>query len=82
MIANYSSVILKPMFCKLMPHKLVEVVKKVLTEEPEPPEKVNLTLDQAMAEFIKKAMNKYSAKRYQSSEEILASLKGYIVASI
>ena len=45
MIANYSSVILKPMVCKLMPHKLVEVIKKVLTEEPESPEKINLTLD-------------------------------------
>jgi len=44
-IANYSSVILNPMVCKLMPHKLVEVVKKVLTEEPEPPEKVSPTLD-------------------------------------
>tara|TARA_B100001013_G_C24283961_1_gene314044 strand:- start:310 stop:417 length:108 start_codon:yes stop_codon:yes gene_type:complete len=35
-----------------------------------------------MAEIIKKAMNKYSAKRYQSSEELLAVMKGYIVVSI
>lgn len=82
MIANYFSDILKLMVCKMLPHELVEVVKKVLTEEPEPPDKVNFTLDQAKAEIIKKAMNKDPAKRYQSSEELLAVLKGYIVASI
>ena len=54
----------------------LEVAKRVLTEEPEPPGKVNLTLDPGISEVIAKAMNKDPDLRYQSMEELLASVKG------
>jgi hypothetical protein len=73
----YRMVTGKPPFAKGPP---LEVAKQVLTEEPEPAEKVNLMLDPEIAQIIKKAMKKDPNMRFQSFEEILALLRGGEVA--
>lgn len=55
----------------------LEVARRVLTEEPERADKINLTLDSSIGDVIAKAMSKDANQRYQSVEELMASLKPF-----
>jgi serine/threonine-protein kinase len=60
-----------------LPGPPLEVARRVLTEEPERADKVNLTLGEGLGDVIAKSMSKDANQRYQSVEELMASLKPF-----